>query len=120
MKHGWFLTELIYRIHDRNCPSVHQFDKQMRLIKADSAREAYQAALVMASHELDKRNMPPENALLWEFAGIGILQTIEKPEESVDNMELHYTIDTAGAAREYMDSLRTRHASLQMQIALTA
>ncbi len=33
MKHGWFLTELIYRIHDQNCPSVYQFDKQMRLIK---------------------------------------------------------------------------------------
>jgi hypothetical protein len=35
-------------------------------------------------------------------------------------MVLHYTIDTAGAAREYMHSLRTRHASLQLQIALTA
>ncbi|WP_118973541.1 DUF4288 domain-containing protein [Taibaiella koreensis] len=120
MQQCWFLTELIYRIHDKNCPTVHQFDKQMRLIKADSAREAYQAALVMASHELDKRNTSIEQELTWEFAGIGILQTIDKPEESVDNMELHYTIDTAGAAKEYMRSLRTRHASLQMQIALTA
>lgn len=120
MKHGWFLTELIYRIHDSNSPTVHQFDKQMRLIEAESAREAYQSALVMASHELDKRNNPDNKELTWEFAGIGILQTIDKPEASVDNMELHYTIDTPGAAQEYMHSLRTRHASLQMQIALTA
>ena len=120
MKQNWFMAELIYRIHDQNCPSVHQFDKQMRQIKADSPREAYQAALVMASHELDKRNMPSDCTSLWEFAGIGILQTIDKPEESVDNMVLHYTIDTAGAAQEYMHSLRTRHASLQLQIALTA
>lgn len=119
MKQGWFLTELVYRIHDLNCPTVHQFDKQMRLIKATSAREAYQSALVMASHELDLRNNSKED-LQWEFAGIGILQTIEKPEESVDHMELHYTVDTERAAREHMMSLRARQASLQMQITLTA
>lgn len=120
MKHSWFLTELIYRIHDSSCPAVHQFDKQMRLIKATSSREAYQSALVMASHELDKRNSVSGECLQWEFAGIGILETIDKPEPAVDNIELHYTIDTAGAAREYMHSLRARQASLQQQIALTA
>lgn len=119
MTQSWFLTELIYRIHDHNATGVYQFDKQMRLIKADSAREAYQAALVMASHEVDKRNAPDKN-LQWEFAGIGILQTMDKPETGVDNIELHYTIETAGAAKEYIHSLRTKHASLQMQIALTA
>ena len=119
MKQGWFLTELVYRIHDLNSPTVHQFDKQMRLIKAASAREAYQSALVMASHELDRRNISKED-LQWEFAGIGILQTIEKPEESVDNMELHYTVDTEGAARAHMISLRERQASLQLQIAQSA
>jgi hypothetical protein len=119
MKQGWFLTELVYRIHDLSSPTVHQFDKQMRLIKASSAREAYQTALVMASHELDRRNISKEE-LQWEFAGIGILQTIEKPEESVDNMELHYTVDTAHAAKEHMMSLRERQASLQLQIAQTA
>jgi hypothetical protein len=119
MKQGWFLTELVYRIHNLNSPTVHQFDKQMRLIKAVSAREAYQNALVMASHELDRRNNSREG-LQWEFAGIGILQTIEKPEESVDNMELHYTLDTARAAREHMMSLRERQASLQMEIAQSA
>jgi len=119
MKQGWFLTELVYRIHNMNSPAVHQFDKQMRLIKASSAREAYQSALVMASHELDRRNIA-EDGLQWEFAGIGIFQTIEKPEQSVDNMELHYTVDNAGAAREHMLSLRERQASLQMLIAQTA
>jgi len=119
MIQGWFLTELVYRIHDMNSPGVHQFDKQMRLIMAASVREAYQSALVMASHELDRRNNL-EPGLQWEFAGIGILQTIEQPEAGVDNMELHYTVDTDGAARAHMISLRERQASLQMQIARTA
>lgn len=119
MKQGWFLTELVYRIHNLSSPTVHQFDKQMRLIKASSAREAYQSALVMASHELDHRNNDKDN-VQWEFAGIGILQTIEKPEESVDHMELHYTVDNAGAARAHMISLRERQASLQMEIAQSA
>lgn len=120
MKNTWFLAELIYRIHDRNSPAVHRFDKQMRLIGALSAREAYQAALVMASRELDKRNNSESESRTWEFGGIGVLQSIDKPEEGVDNMELHYTLDTEGAAQEYMHSLRTQHASLLMQIALTA
>lgn len=120
MKQGWFLTELIYRIHDSDHPALFQFDKQMRLIMAASPREAYQGALVMASRELDKRNGRTGERLRWEFAGIGILQTIDKPEASVDNTELHYTIDTDHAAREHMHSLRERQDSLQMQIALSA
>lgn len=89
-------------------------------MKADSSREAYQNALVMASRELDKHNHENE-VIQWEFAGIGFLQTIENPEDqSVDNIELHYTIETPGAAREYMLSLRTKNALLQTQIAMTA
>jgi len=119
MTQGWFLTELIYRIHDASAPDVHQFDKQMRLVQAGSKREAYQSVLVMASHELDKRNRDNKD-MQWEFAGIGTLQSIDKPEAGVDHMELHYVLDTEGAAQEYMHRLRAQHATLQMQIALSA
>ena len=119
MTSGWFLTELIFRIHNSSSPDLYQFDKQMRLLRAGSSREAYQHALVMASHTLDKQNNDPE--IQWEFAGIGFLQTIEKPEDkSLDNIELYYTLETPGAAKEYMLSLRAKNAILQMQIAMTA
>jgi|GEM_PF-749007 GTP:adenosylcobinamide-phosphate guanylyltransferase len=121
MTSGWYLTELIFCIHDSNNPSISHFDKQMRLLKAGSSREAYQNTLVMASRELDKRNAEPKESEQWEFAGIGLLQTIEQPEnDSVDNMELHYTIETPGDAKAYLHALRTKNALLQMQIAQTA
>lgn len=120
MKKEWFLTELIYRIYDQRCPDVHQFDKQMRLVQATSPREAYQHVLVMASQELDKRNNTGDKDMRWEFAGIGALQRIDQPDTGVDHMELHYVMDTVGAAEEHMHSLRTLHDSLQMRIALTA
>ena len=120
MTSGWFLTELIFRVHDSETPNVIQFDKRMRLMKADSSREAYQNALVMASRELDKNNLG-ESGILWEFAGIGLLQTIDRPEDqSIDNIELHYTIETPGEAKEYMLSLRAKNERMQMQIAMIA
>jgi hypothetical protein len=116
MTTGWFLTELIFRVHDENTPSLNKFDKQMRLLQASSKREAYQNALVMASHELDIRNTPAQG-LQWEFAGIGMLHTIESPAEDI---ELQSTVEVQDNAKEYMLFLRAKNESLQMQIALSA
>jgi hypothetical protein len=118
MKEGWFLTELIYRIHQHNDADVFQFDKQMKMIKASSTREAYQFSLVLASKEVDERNAGDVDEQ-WEFAGIGIFQTINEPKE-VGAATYQYAISNAKAAKEHMISLRERMENLQMEIALSA
>lgn len=119
MKEGWFLTELIYRIHQKNKSDVYQFDKRMKMIKASSEREAYQFSLVLASKELDVKNNDATLAQ-WEFAGIGLFQTIDEPREVKGYDTFQYAMSTAQDARQHMISLRQRLESLQMQIALSA
>jgi hypothetical protein len=119
MKEGWFLTELIYRIHHKNESDVYQFDKQMKMIKASSEREAYQFSLVLASKELDLRNDGKALAQ-WEFVGIGLFQTIDEPREVKGYETFQYAMSTAQDARQHMITLRKRLESLQMQIALSA
>lgn len=119
MKEGWFLTELIYRIHHQNNKHVYQFDKQMKMIKAGSIREAYQFSLVLASKELDGRNGIKEEEQ-WEFAGIGMFQTIDEPAAVKGHLTFQYAMSNENDARAHMTSLRARMENLQMEIALSA
>lgn len=123
MKQIWFLAELIF--HNTESESeksklqqAHKFDKQVRLFKAANVREAYQSALVLASKELDLRNGDNDHHQ-WEFAAIGILQTLEQPEHGIDKIELHYTLENDSDANLHIISLRLRQNSLQNQIALS-
>lgn len=119
MKEGWFLTELIYSIHNKKESAVYQFDKQMKMIKAASEREAYQFSLVLASKELDLKNTA-ESDEQWEFVGIGLFQMIDEPREVKRNATFHYEMYNAQDAKQHVISLRKRLESLQMQIALSA
>lgn len=119
MKEGWFLTELIYRIHHKDESNFYQFDKQMKMIKAASEREAYQFSLVLASKELDVKNTD-ESTEQWEFVGIGLFQIIDEPKEVKRNPTFHYEMSNAQDAKQHVISLRNRLESLQMQIALSA
>jgi hypothetical protein len=119
MKEGWFLTELIYRIHHQNNKNVYQFDKQMKMIKSGSIREAYQFSLVLASKELDDRNGTNKDEQ-WEFAGIGMFQTIDEPAAVKGYLTFQYAMSNENDARAHMTSLRARMENLQMEIALSA
>jgi len=119
MKEGWFLTELIYRIHHQSNKDIYQFDKRMNMIRANSIREAYQFSLVLASKELDCRN-GVEGEEQWEFAGIGMFQTIDEPEAVKGHKVFQYAIPNKTAAKAHMTLLRERMEDLQMQIALSA
>lgn len=117
-KEGWFLVELIFRVHNTAGETAGIFDTRMKLIKATSAREAYQTTLVLASKEIDTQNIFA-NAVLWEFAGIGIFETIDKPRE-IENAVVKYTMPNTAATLDYMQTLRKRNALLQQEIALSA
>jgi len=119
MKEGWFLTELIYSIHNKKGTAIYQFDKQMKMIKAASEREAYQFSLVLASKELDIKNAEV-SAEQWEFVGIGLFQVIDEPKEVKRNATFHYEMSNAQDAKQHVIYLRQRLESLQMQIALSA
>ncbi len=114
METNWFLAELIFHVHESRKDHFH---KQLRLLSASSEKEAYLQALITASGELDKHNTPTNKEEQWEFAGIGILQAIENPE---DMQESYLTIEEPLNAREFLHSLRIRNASLQNKLALTA
>ncbi len=121
MTEGLYLAELIFRIHDSDRPGLYQFDKQMRIIEAGSVREAYQNTLVLASQELDKHNIRTNLKTQWEFAGIALLENIDAPgREDITSLELHYTIETSYAAKEYLQELKEKNALLQNLIALSA
>jgi len=119
MKEGWFLTELIYRVHHQESSDIYQFDKRMKMIKASSTREAYQFSLVLASKELDEKNADGTNEQ-WEFAGIGLFQTIDEPQKVKAHQAFQYALSNAKDAKEHMISLRERMEELQMEIALSA
>jgi hypothetical protein len=119
MASQWFLSELIFRIHDPKGEALNKFIKQLRLIKAETEKEAYQLALVRASQELDKLNNPPYKDMIWEFAGIGFIKNSNNEEEEKAEF-LFDTIEEYPDASAYMDLLRVRNEVIQMQIALTA
>ncbi len=115
----WFLSELIFRIHDPNGQALNKFIKQLRLVEAETEKEAYQLALVRASKELDKLNNPPYRDMIWEFAGIGFIKSTDEREEKTSE-HLFDTIEEYPDAGAYMNQLRMRNEVIQMQIALTA
>lgn len=121
MQQNWFIAELIFHNHGTEQSRVvdveHVFNKQMRMFSAENVRAAFQHALVLASKELDIINSECHQ---WEFAAIGLLQTMEHPLIGLDRMTLHYTLENDNDANLHMVSLRLRQNSLLNQIAISA
>ncbi len=118
MATNWFLSELVFRIYSDSNPSLHRFDKQLRLIESVTEREAYRKLLQLAKQETERLNNPSlKEGLRWEFAGVGMLHNVAVPE---DGTELHYSIEQTEDADEYMQSLRNRNSEIKSHLAITA
>lgn len=112
-----FLAELVFRLHDVGQPQEVRFDKHFLSLLADSEREAYQSALVAASHELDNRAVYTKDKYVWEFIGMEHLEEIRGVAQS----ETHSTIlDAPKNIPAFIQALRFKSAAIQMQLGLTA
>lgn len=119
---GWFIIELVFHSQKgEKVPDIVRFNKQIRLIRANSSRSAYQIALVLASQELDDRNLKPikGKSSIWEFSGISFLAAMEGPEtaEGYPEKEPIDLLMELQAAREHILFLRRKNEHIQNQIA---
>lgn len=118
MATNWFLAEMVFRIYSDSKPTLHRFDKQLRLIEAVTEREAYRKLLHLAKEETERLNNPSlKEKLRWEFAGIGMLHNVAVPE---DGTELHYSIEQPDDVDSYLSSLHHRNSEIKSNLAITA
>lgn len=110
----WFLAELIFRLHDKNQPDKHRFNKLYLPIHASSGKDAYQMVLIRASQELDNRRDYTKDYLQWEFIGIESLSQIEKVTVK---SAYQYPINEPDNIPAYIHSLKKKNEAIQIHLA---
>ncbi|MFT4061030.1 MAG: hypothetical protein QM642_01590 [Edaphocola sp.] len=115
MDKRWYCAELIYCIGNEG--GVAKFDKQRKWIAAQSAREAYQTSLIMASRELDLHATTNQ---VWEFAGLGLLEPAVQSNNAPDTENSEYSFADREDAKAHLLFLREQHAGIQFQVSLSA
>src|SRR5690554_3651894 len=105
---NWFEAALVFRIIDDNDT---EFEKQHIILKANSKKEAYQKALIMASAELDKRNYIQDYT--FEYLGIEKLEKTDNVSaESFSSSILEAPKDFIA----FVTSLRFMNLFIQSQL----
>jgi hypothetical protein len=110
-----FFVEIVFQLKNTT-GNTYSFDKQMHVFHAENYKSAYQAASLYATQALDERNLGKQEPL-WEFAGIELLQLLDKPHHTEYKTIQHYSIPTLEEAVAHVNTIRHKQENLQLAIA---
>ncbi|RCH56712.1 DUF4288 domain-containing protein [Mucilaginibacter hurinus] len=106
---NWYVTKLVFRIvsGDGNHPA--QFDEQLRLINADTEKNAFEKANKIGREVQDSFSNAQKQTVKWQFVDV---TEINRLHDLTDGTELHYQIHEAPDAELYIAWAHHRSALL--------
>ena len=110
---NWFLAKIIFRIVCGNGEHTAQFDKQLRLIKADDENEAFDKARSIGEKEQVSFLNQQEKLVQWQFVNVCELY---KLSALIDGAELYSRVQEVDDADKYIGIVNKKAAHIQEKI----
>jgi hypothetical protein len=110
-----YLVRIIFRIVCGNGDHTAQFDEQLRLLKAEDEKEAYEKARTFVQQEEEGFLNNSLQVVKWQFAGIVEITEIRSFD---DGMELYSRVHETDEADRYLESVRKKAAVLESKLLL--
>src|ERR1700748_642642 len=108
---SWYLTKIVYRIICGQGNHTAQFDEQLRLIEADSSKEAFEKATTIGQKEEDKFFNEEQKLVQWKFINVAELY---KLSGLLDGAELYSRIQETDDAETYIELANRRAAHIRV------
>jgi hypothetical protein len=110
---NWYISKLIFAIHQSHQPIRTQFDEQLRLIEAKDKMEALIKARMIGIKEEHIFTNEKETEVSWQFIDVVELRQIV---EFTDGMEIHSRIDEHDAIESYTEFVKHRGQLLVQEV----
>ena len=96
---NWYVAKIVFRIISGDGNHNAQFDEQLRLISADSDKQAFEKATRLGQICQDSFMNNKKQPVRWEFIDVA---EINQLNELADGTELYYQIHEAPNAGLYI------------------
>lgn len=104
---NWYIAKLVFQI--LNNSQIHQFDEQIRIIKAADYNEATEKALQIGKAEEDEFLNTDNHKVYWKFRAITHLSHIQNME---NGSELCSQIIEKNPADNYLEAIKLKHQEI--------
>lgn len=111
---NWYISKIVFSITAENTQHKPQFDEQLRLIRADSAEEAFIKARALGLREEDSFLNDKKNKVKWEFINVAEVVSLKTLE---DGMELYSNIHETEEPKSYIHCVHQKAIFLRMKAA---
>lgn len=101
---NWYLAKLVFQIENNS--NMHQFDEQLRIIKATDYNEAIEKALQIGKMEEDEFLNTDNHKVLWKFKAITYVSHLQNMESGA---ELCSQIIEKKPAERYLQNIVLKH-----------
>jgi hypothetical protein len=106
----WFVAKLVYQIISGSGDHTPQFDEQLRLISAETKKQAWERACGIGQEgQYSFRNQKHE-LVEWRFISVPEVNSLHALD---DGMELYSHIEEPGDTEAYITWLQARAAHLK-------
>ncbi len=97
---NWYLSKIVFRIICGDGHHQAQFDEQLRLIRAENEKIAFEKASRIGLREEDSFFNQQEKLVQWKFINVAELYKIS---DLLDGAELYSKIEETSCAESYID-----------------
>lgn len=95
---SWYLAKIVFRIICGDGDHIAQFDEQLRLVNADSKKEALYKAQTIGQKEAEAFFNHKKQLVQWQFINVSELYHLDN---MMDGAELYSSISEKEDAAEY-------------------
>ena len=101
----WYLAKIVYQIICGDGDHTAQFDEQLRLIKAENKKEAFNKAQRTGKSEEETFLNEKQQLVQWRFINVSELY---KLSDLIDGAEVYSRIEERDDADGYIDTLNKK------------
>ena len=107
---NWYLAKMVFNIDIENGKHNTQFDEQLRMIKAETADEAFFKARALGKKEEKVFFNVKQKAVNWKFIDVSEIQLLN---ELSDGTEIYATTHETDEANEYISFVKHKAMVIQ-------
>ena len=105
---NWYITKIVFNITTEQ--STNQFDEQLRLVNAESKKEAFLKARTIGLREEDTFYNDKMREVKWEFVNVSEIIPMSNLE---DGIELYSRIHETDEATKYIHFVHQKAIALR-------
>ena len=106
---NWYMAKFVFRIICGDGQHAAQFDEQLRLIEAESQREAFEKAATMGRNEEESFYNRKNQLVQWQFVNISEIYLLN---DLTDGIELYSRIEEKDNAEPYIYTVNQKAQNL--------